>query len=620
MSCSSAPPRSYSEIDGVAVVLPGPLLYSVSTEAKVSVVTQGERDHSPGSISRRLVSEGLMLTQGIVIDAGYRVLERIGQGEIGDVHRAERVATGQLLAVKVLSAGLMSDSLLVERFKEESKRASMFRHPNAVRIEAVGETEDGRPFVAMEYLPGENAREVMAREGSLPAGRACFIARQVATVLQAAHALGLVHQDVTPGNIMLVETPAGTRVRLLDCYIARIKEDRRRDMGRIALGSPGVLMGTPEYFSPEMAVGKRGSELDGRSDLYSLGVVLYQMLFGELPFEAKSGAMDALLAHLLIPPKPISGLPPDVPEELSRLVTRMLEKKPESRPASSRIVVEELEKVEWVLRQTFPLVPAVAAPQEAGETAPGVLPAGAATPASPPGSPSQSAGAALIIQSDTGKPEAPVPSLPLPVMQPRPAAIRKTPRRWLRWAEATAITALSLALAAWFLAPLRSKLTSYFEPGASATSPASMQPAGEAMGRTSQTGQPATMPAPQPNTPLATSSSGTTPTVSEASPQPTGTKPEASAAQDEGMTDGQGAPPDGGTSKVSQAARQPTPDPATVRALTAEGDEFFRQGEYDRAIQSYGRALRLDPSSKALHTKILRATTAKAAEQEYLNK
>ena len=548
-----------------------------------------------------------MLTQGNLIHAGYRLLERIGQGEIGEVYRVERLATEQLCVLKVLSADLMSDSLLVERFREEAKNASMFRHPNAVRIEEVGDAEDGRPFVVMEYLPGENVRAVIAREGRLPVARACFITRQVATALQAAHAWGVVHQDVTPRNIMLVETPAGTQVRLLDCCIARIKEGRRRDMGRIALGNRGVLMGTPEYFSPEMAVGKSGSELDGRSDLYSLGVVLYQMLSGELPFEPKSGALDALLAHLLIPPKPISGLRPDLPEELGRLVARMLEKKPESRPASSRIVVEELEKLERMLRETSAPAATIASPRETGKAAPGALPSGTSTPTSPPDSPCQSADEALGIQSDTRKPEAPVPHPALPAVRPRPAPIKKMSRRWPRWA---AVTALSLGLVAWFLAPLRPKLTPYFEPGGT---PASGRSSGEATGRIGQTGQGATTPAPQPNTPPAASSRGTTPAVSEASPKPTGPSPGARASQDKDRVREQATPLCERASKASQAPHRPNPDPATVRALTAEGDEFLQRGEYDRAIQSYGKALRLDPSSEALRAKIRRARTAKAA-------
>jgi serine/threonine protein kinase len=552
-----------------------------------------------------------MLTESLVTQTAYRLLERIGQGEIGEVYKAERVGTEQLFALKVLNAGLMGDPMLVARFREEAKKASMLRHPNAVRIEGVGEAEDGRPFVAMEYLPGENLREVMARHGRLLPSRACFIARQVATVLQAAHALGFVHQDVTPGNIMLVETPVGTRVRLLDSCIARIKEGRRRDIGRIALGDRGALMGTPEYFSPEMAVGKPGSELEGRSDLYSLGVVLYQMLCGDLPFETKSGAMEALLAHLLIPPKPICGLRPEMPEELRRLVEGMLEKKPELRPASSRIVVEELEKVERLLAQTAART--VASLFEAGDTA--ELQSSAPTPTLSPDSPSQSA-KTLAIQSGTGEPEAPAPRRHLPVASPHAEATQKAPRRWPRWGATTAIAALSLGLAAWFLAPLRQKLAPHVGPGASANGVASGPSSAATRGKTSQG---ATAPAPQSDTSRAASSSVTTPVVPKASPPPPPSQLGARTSPDEGRVGGQAAPLTKGARKASQAPGRPSPDPATVRALTAEGDEFFRQGEYDRAIQSYGKALRLDPSSEAIQNKILRAKSAKAAEQKYLN-
>jgi serine/threonine protein kinase len=556
-----------------------------------------------------------MLTQGTVIHAGYRVLERIGQGEIGEVYRAERLAVDQLCVLKVLNAGLMSDSLLVERFKEEAERASLFQHPNGVRIEEVGEAEDGRPFVVMEYLPGKNLWEVIAREGRLPVARACFITRQVATVLEAVHALGVVHQDVKPGNIMLVETPAGMRVCLLDCCISRIKEDRRRDMGRVALRGHGVLMGAPEYFSPEMVVGKRGSELDGRSDLYSLGVLLYQMLCGESPFEVKSGAMDALLAHLLIPPKPINELYRDVPEELGRLVMRMLEKKPESRPASSRVVVEELEKVEGLLCQTSSAARAIATPRDE-EAVLGALPSVASTSILP--SPSQSADTASAIQPDKAEPEASVPQPPFPVVHPPLAATQETPRRWLRWAAGTAITAIALGLVAWFLAPLRSKLPPYFQPGASSTNPTSGRSSGEATDRTGQTGQSATIPASRLKAPPATTPPGTT-AFSEEAPQPTGEKPGASAPQDENTVGKQAAPPVRRTSDANPAAPRPNPDPAIVQALATEGDGFLRRGEYDRAVQSYLKALRLDPSSEALQTKILRARTAKAAEEKYLS-
>jgi serine/threonine protein kinase len=557
-----------------------------------------------------------MLTEGAVLHAGYRLLDRIAQGEIGEVYKAERVASGELCALKVLSPELMNDSLLVERFTQEAKRACTFRHPNAVRTEEAGEAEDGRPFVVMEYLPGEDLRQVMAREGRLPASRACYIARHVATVLQVAHAWGIVHQDVTPGHIMVVGAPAGPHVSLLGCCLARIKEDHRCDIGGMALTRHGGLMGTPEYFSPEMAVGRRGNELDGRSDLYSLGVVLYQMLCGQLPLQSKSSTMDTLLAHLLVPPKPVSEVCPDLPGELGSLVMKMLEKKPESRPADGRVVVEELEKVESLLCQTSAMA-AEGASQARADVAE-VLLSGTAPPAvvpgprrdgvtPPPDSPPQAAGELVGIRFGTAKPKA--PALPLGYRAARP-------RGWRRKAAITAITALLLVFVAWFLAPLRSKLTPYFERPHSASGtnfPASAS-------RPGQTSRSTGMPPPQPSGPPATTPSRETVTVPQvpASPQ-AGTGPVAKALQNQGTDREQAAGKGAPASEANRAERRPSVELATLRALTAEGDAFLRRGEYDRAIRSYSRALRLNPASPALRARIERARSAKAAEEKYLN-
>jgi len=259
-------------------------------------------------------------------------------------------------------------------------------------------------------------------------------------------------------------------------------------------------------------------------------------------------------------------------------------------------------------------VAAVASPPEAGETASGAL----LSAASLSDSPSHLAAAALVIQPDAVKPEAPAPHPALPVVHPRPAPKKETPRRWLRWATGTAITALSLGLVAWFLVPIRSNLP-HFQSGASRTNPMSRSSSGEATNRTDKTGQSSATPASQPEAPPASSSPGTPPAFSEASPQPTGTKLGVRASQEEDRVGKRAAAPRGRASEPNQAASRPNSDPATVWALAAEGDGFFRQGEYDRAIQSYLRALRLDPSSQTLHTKILRARTAKAAEEKYLN-
>jgi serine/threonine protein kinase len=566
-----------------------------------------------------------MLTQGAVLHAGYRVLDKIAQGEIGEVYKAERVASGELCVLKVLNPELMADTLLVERFKAEAKRASTFRHPNVVRIEDAGEAEDGRPFVVMEYVPGENLRQMMAREGRLPVLRACFIARQVATALEAAHAWGIVHQHVTPGNIMVVEAPGGLQVNLLGCCIARIKEDRRRDVGGVALTRRGHLMGAPEYFSPEMASGRRGNELDGRSDIYSLGVVLYQMLSGELPFESKSATMGTLLEHLLVPPKSVSLCCPDLPGELGSLVMKMLEKKPESRPANARIVVEELESVESLLCQASAMAPGGPSLSQAREgvaevvlfrtsTLPGVVPRPGRDEATlPPDSEAHELGPLVGIQFDTETSEAPGLPPQHPEVRPWPA-VQKARRRWLRWAAGVAMAALSLAFAGWFLAPLRSKLIPHSEPSQSAP----QRPFPGGTGGLGQTGQATGLPPHRPSAPPDTRLLGGTSSASEPTPQSAGARPGAHPSQDQNTPSRQAGAPDRLVSEQG-AQHRPSANLATMRALTAEGDGFLRRGEYDRAIQSYSKALRLDPTSAGLRARIQRARTAKAAEEKYLN-
>jgi len=565
-----------------------------------------------------------MLTQGAVLHAGYRVLDKIAQGEIGEVYKAERVASGELCVLKVLNPELMADSLLVERFRAEAKRACTFRHPNVVRIEETGEAEDGRPFVVMECVPGENLQQMMAREGRLPVSRACFIARQVATALEAAHAWGIVHQHVTPGNIMVVEAPGGPQVNLLGCCIARIKEDRRRDVGGVALTRRGQLMGVPEYFSPEMASGRRGNELDARSDIYSLGVVLYQMLCGELPFESKSATMGTLLEHLLVPPKAVSLCCPDLPGELGSLVMKMLEKKPESRPANARIVVEKLESVESLLCQAA-MAPGVPSLSQAREAVAEVVLFGTSTPLEvvprpgrdeatpPPDSEAQAPGPLVGIQFDTERFDA----LGLPPQRPeaRPwPVVQKARRRWLRWATGVAMAALSLAFAGWFLVPLRSKLIPYSEPSQSAP----RRPLPGVRSGLGENGQATRLPPHQPSAPPETHPLGGTSSASEPTPQPAGARRGPRVSQDQNTPSHQAGGPDRFVSEQG-AEQRPSANLATVRALTAEGDGFLRRGEYDRAIQSYSKALRLDPASAGLRARIQRARTAKAAEEKYLN-
>ena len=173
------------------------------------------------------------------------------------------------------------------------------------------------------------------------------IIKQAASALDAAHRLGMVHRDIKPDNIALVDAPDGEMVKVLDFGIAKVKEARMGEAAGLTLTGAGVVIGTPQYMSPEQAMGKRGDELDGRADLYSLGVVMYQMLTADLPFKADT-TMEMLLAHMQKPPAPIEVLHPElqVPENVAALTMRLLEKNRDLRPATARVLIQEIEKIE----------------------------------------------------------------------------------------------------------------------------------------------------------------------------------------------------------------------------------------------------------------------------------
>jgi serine/threonine-protein kinase len=216
-----------------------------------------------------------------------------------------------------------------------------------VRVDDIDEAEDGRPFIVMEFVQGKSLKKVIEEEGPLRVPRVCSIIKQVASALDAAHRLGMVHRDIKPDNIALIERPEGELVKVLDFGIAKMKEARVGEASGMTLTGTGMVIGTPQYISPEQAMGKRGDELDGRSDLYSLGVVMYEMLTAALPFKAET-TMGMLLAHLQQQPRPIPTLRPElqVPEPIVRLAMRLLEKDPAQRPASAKALIEEVEAAE----------------------------------------------------------------------------------------------------------------------------------------------------------------------------------------------------------------------------------------------------------------------------------
>jgi len=283
-------------------------------------------------------------TEGTVIRGKFRIVRKVGQGGMGAVYEALHLRFNERRALKVMSPDVASDPEFVKRFEREAILTRRLQHPNAVRVDDIEEAEDGRPYIVMEFVEGQSLKRLIQEEGPLPVPRVSAIIKQVAAALEAAHQLGMVHRDIKPDNIVLLSTPAGEQAKVLDFGIAKLKETR---LGDTNLTATGVVIGTPQYMSPEQALGKRGEELDGRSDLYSLGVVMYQMLTGELPFNADT-TLALLHAHAFEPPRPIAEVRPDLklPASISGLVMRCLEKKPEDRPASAQALIDELERAE----------------------------------------------------------------------------------------------------------------------------------------------------------------------------------------------------------------------------------------------------------------------------------
>jgi serine/threonine-protein kinase len=383
-------------------------------------------------------------TEGSVIRGKYRILSKVGQGGMGAVYKALHLAFDELRALKVIVPEILHDQLFVRRFRQEAVITRKLQHPNAVRVDDIDEAEDGRPFIVMEFIQGKSLKKLIEQEGPLRVPRVCSIIKQVASALDAAHRLGMVHRDIKPDNIALIESPEGELVKVLDFGIAKMKEARAGEASGMTLTGMGMVIGTPQYVSPEQAMGKRGDELDGRSDLYSLGVVMYEMLTGVLPFKAET-TMGMLLAHMQQPPRPIPTLRPElqIPEPIVRLAMRLLEKDPAQRPANAKALIEEVEAAEkgnapsgarWALqpsevisREEIRAAPEVVPPVSAGKAA-----AGSVVPAPPP----------------PVQPQVVTPRAPGPVVLPTPQPEKQS--RWGIWVG-IAILLVGLGGGGWYI-------------------------------------------------------------------------------------------------------------------------------------------------------------------------
>jgi serine/threonine-protein kinase len=264
---------------------------------------------------------------GKVLAGKYRIDEKIDEGGMGCVYRATHVLMEKRLAIKVLHPSLAADDKIVARFTREAKAASRISHPHALTVTDFGEDEGGVVFLVMEYLRGRTLKDIIRAEGPMPLARAAEIIRQVCGALDAAHAEGVVHRDLKSDNIMLEEASGGGDwAKVLDFGIAKIQEP---EGGHDAeLTAPNLIIGTPQYMSPEQC--SQASLIDSRSDLYSLGVILFEMLTGHVPFTGESPTA-IMMKHLQEPPPSVLEERRDLPAGVGRVVARALAKRPEDR-------------------------------------------------------------------------------------------------------------------------------------------------------------------------------------------------------------------------------------------------------------------------------------------------
>jgi eukaryotic-like serine/threonine-protein kinase len=266
-----------------------------------------------------------------LVDNRYRLLRPLGSGGMADVYLAHDDILDRDVALKVMSTRYKGDEEFVERFKREAQSAAALSHPNIVSIFDRGESEDGTYYIAMEYLPGGTLKDRILKRGALPAHTAAAVALQMAEALRAAHERDVIHRDIKPHNILV--TGSGD-VKVTDFGIARAASSS-------TMTRTGHILGTAHYISPEQAMGEH---VGSASDLYSLGVVLYEMLTGELPFDADT-PIGIAMKHVNGLVRPPQELNPSVPDGINAITLRLLAKNPEDRYGSDAELIEDLERI-----------------------------------------------------------------------------------------------------------------------------------------------------------------------------------------------------------------------------------------------------------------------------------
>ncbi len=295
-----------------------------------------------------------------ILNGSFQILQKIGSGGMGAVYRALQPQMNRMVGVKILHPKLANRKDLVSRFRREARAMSQLTHPNTVKVFLYGELDDGSLYIIMEFLEGKNLNQTVRADGPFATERALPILIQVCGALDEAHNAGIIHRDLKPENIFIVQS-GGVRdfPKVLDFGLAKVGERQMRP-GSVVLTQEGMVFGTPEFMSPEQAQGK---PLTRGSDIYSLAVILYEVLTGKLPFDAKTG-MDYIQLHVTGSPIPLNQRVPGrtFPPLLEQVIDRALAKRPEDRFASAADFADAMKQVLQGATQLAPLAPSPGIP------------------------------------------------------------------------------------------------------------------------------------------------------------------------------------------------------------------------------------------------------------------
>jgi serine/threonine-protein kinase len=371
-------------------------------------------------------SDGEMSSDGTAADAAlpdrvagrYAIGRRLGAGGFGVVFQAIDERLQKPVAIKVLGSNRARNKQALERFRAEALTAGRINHPGIVSVTDFEQLEDGRPYLVMELVAGDTLYDILKREDKLSVPRACRIARLLCQALDAAHREGIIHRDLKPANVIVREDIRSTEpptVKILDFGIAKLAEARRKEV----LTQSGQVLGTPAYIAPEQV--RESSSIDGRADLYAVGVILFEMLTGALPFATRDAA-NLLVSKVVDLPDSPTKYTPDLPAGLEKLVMRAIHRDPATRPRDCAELAAALEPFCTASAAPPParrrwIVPAAVLAAGAGAVAVWIAVSGGSAPADPPPTPP----APLVL------PAAPPDAAPPPPAPPDAAPAVVTP-------------------------------------------------------------------------------------------------------------------------------------------------------------------------------------------------